>query len=159
MRAPLDSLAAETVAAGDDDALRAILEEACRLTGMGFAAIARVTDERWIACQVVDKIEFGLDPGDELRIKTTICNDIRECGKTIVIDDVSGNEQWRTHPTPMMYGFESYASLPVVLGDGTFFGTLCAIDPAPNQVSTDAIVRELERLAREASDILSRRIA
>jgi GAF domain-containing protein len=58
-----------------------------------------------------------------------------------------------------MYGFESYASLPVVLGDGTFFGTLCAIDPAPNQVSTDAIVRELERLAREASDILSRRIA
>ena len=153
----LDALVHDSVATGDDDRLRAILEEVCRITGMGFAAIARVTEERWIACQVLDRIEFGLDPGDELKIATTICDDIRASGRAIVIDHVAGNEEWRTHPTPMMYGFESYASLPIVLDDGTFFGTLCAIDPAPHEVSAPAIVEALERLAGEAARVVSER--
>ena len=34
----------------------AILDVVCRITGMGFAAIARVTDSRWIACAVRDDI-------------------------------------------------------------------------------------------------------
>lgn len=31
-------------------AVPTILDVVCRATGMGFAAIARVTDNRWIAC-------------------------------------------------------------------------------------------------------------
>ena len=154
-----DDWAAGAVAVGDDDALRAILAETCRITGMGFAAIARVTEERWIACQVLDRIEFGLDPGDELKIKTTLCNDIRECGQAIVIDTVLGNERWRTHPAPMMYGFESYASFPILLKDGTFFGTLCAIDPEPRDVSAETTIATLERFAGEAGTIISRQLS
>ena len=30
-----------------------------------------------------------------------------------------------------MYGFQSYISMPIVRKNGTFFGTLCAIDPKP----------------------------
>ena len=126
----------------------------CDLTGMGFAAVARVTEERWIACQVIDKIEFGLDPGDELRIKTTICEDIRACGTAIVIDHVSADEQWRTHHTPMLYGFESYASFPVFLDDGSFYGTLCAIDPAPRALSAPKVVETMAAYAREVTTIL-----
>ena len=59
-------------------AVRAILDRLCAITGMGFAAVARVTEDRWIACQVLDKIGFGLEPGGELAVKTTICNEIRE---------------------------------------------------------------------------------
>ncbi|WP_374942463.1 GAF domain-containing protein [Sphingomonas sp.] len=154
---PGDTFAAETARRGDDDALRAILAEVCRTTGMGFAAIARVTEARWIACQVLDRIEFGLEPGDELQIATTICNDIRECGNAVVIDHVAADAAWRTHPTPMLYGFESYASFPIVLEDGTFFGTLCAIDPAPHAVSSATIVNVLEGCARSAARILSAR--
>ena len=40
-----------------------ILEVICRSTGMGFAAIARVTDERWVCCALLDDIGFGLKPG------------------------------------------------------------------------------------------------
>ena len=43
-----------------------ILDVVCRITGMGFAAIARVTDDRWIACSVKDDIAFGLKAGGEL---------------------------------------------------------------------------------------------
>ncbi|MDB5687465.1 MAG: hypothetical protein JWR77_2054, partial [Rhizorhabdus sp.] len=70
-----DELAAEAAAQGDDDELRSILEEVCRITQMGFAAVARVTEDRWIACQVLDRIQFGLNPGDELDLKTTICDE------------------------------------------------------------------------------------
>ena len=151
-----DELARETAALGDDSAIRSILERVCRLTGMGFAAVARVTDERWIACQVLDRIEFGLVPGDELRIKTTICNDIRELGTAVVIDQVSADTEWRTHAAPMLYGFESYASFPVFLDDGSFYGTLCAIDPAPRDLSAAAVVAAMAGYALEVAAILNR---
>ena len=152
-----DELAAEVARQGDDPALRTILAEVCRITGMGFAAIARVTEQRWIACQVVDQIEFGLDAGDELQLKTTICNEIREHGRIVLIDHVAGNPDWRTHPTPMLYGFESYVSLPVLLADGSFYGTLCAIDPAPRALSSPDTVSAREGFARQAGAILSAR--
>ena len=120
-----DDIAAVQRVAGIDD----ILEQVCRLTGMGFAAVARVTEDRWVACQLVDKIECGLKPGDELQIKTTICDEIRASGKGVYIDDVDGNPKWRLHHTPVMYGFKSYISIPIMRADGSFFGTLCAIDP------------------------------
>src|SRR5688572_19504697 len=126
-----DEFAAEVAAQGDDPAITAILEEVCRITGMGFAAVARVTEQRRVACQVLDKIEFGLDAGDELEIKKTICDDIRKCGHPIIIDHIGADPEWLTHPVPVLYGFESYASLPVRLADGSFYGTLCAIDPEP----------------------------
>lgn len=153
-----DSFSAQVAAQGDDDAIRAVLREACRVTQMGFAAVARVTEERWIACQVEDQIEFGLDPGDELEIKQTICNDIRECGRAIVIDHVGADPEWRTHPVPILFGFESYASLPIFLEDGSFYGTLCAIDPEPRMLSAPDTIAALQRLTDEVAAILSRRI-
>ncbi len=152
-----DDFAAQAAALGNDDAIRTILEEVCALTNMGFAAVARVTEDRWIACQVLDKIEFGLNPGDELDVKTTICDDIRQCGRAIVIDHVGTNFEWRTHPTPMLYGFESYASLPLMLDDGRFFGTLCAIDPEPRSLSEQDTIAALADCATRVAVILSAR--
>jgi signal transduction histidine kinase len=112
-----------------------LLEVVCRTTGMGFAAVARVTTDRWIACSVRDEIDFGLKPGGELRIETTICNEIRQSGNVVIIDHVANDEMYRNHHTPRIYGFQSYISVPIVLKDGEFFGTLCAIDPAPARLN------------------------
>ena len=154
-----DDFAAEVAAQGDNDEIRLILEEVCEVTRMGFAAVARVTEERWIACQVLDRIEFGLDPGDELAIKQTICDDIRKCGHPIVIDHIGADPEWRTHPVPIIYGFESYASMPIFLEDGSFYGTLCAIDPEPRPLSAPETVAALRMLAERAAAILSPRVA
>ena len=154
-----DALAAEAAAQGDNEEIRAILEEVCRLTGMGFAAVARVTEERWIACQLIDRIEFGLDPGDELEIKKTICDDIRKCGHPIVIDHIGADPAWRTHPVPILFGFESYASFPVTLADGRFYGTLCAIDPKPRPLSAPETIAALQACADRVGAILSRELA
>ena len=136
-----------------------LLEQVCRLTGLGFAAVARVTDRRWVACQVIDRVDFGLDPGDELELKTTICDEIRQSGQGVFIDDVNADEGWRTHHTPILYGFRSYVSLPIVLADGSFFGTLCAIDPEPRATGLADIVPTLNEFAATIAAALNERRA
>jgi signal transduction histidine kinase len=122
-------------AIGRIDAVPAILDLVCRVSGMGFAAVARVTEDRWIACSVKDEIGFGLAPGGELEVETTICHEIRQCRQAVVIDHVAEDVAWRDHHTPARYGFQSYISVPIVLADGRFFGTLCAIDPKPHELT------------------------
>ena len=117
-----------------------LLNVVCSTTGMGFSAIARVTDERWVTCGVHDSIDFGLKPGDELDLKTTICNEIRVANNAVVIDSVKDDPFYCNHHTPALYGFQSYISVPIIRKDGSFFGTLCAIDPAPRNVSSPAVL-------------------
>ncbi len=118
------------------DAVPKILEVVCRTTGLGFAAVARVTEKRWIACAVRDEIEFGLTPGGELEVATTLCDEIRDSGQAIVIDHASEDTNFCQHPTPKLYGFQSYISVPIILSGDRFFGTLCAIDPKPARLNT-----------------------
>lgn len=133
-------LGADVEAVARIDIIPTILDVVCRTTRMRFAAVARVTDTRWVACSVRDDIAFGLRPGSELRLATTICDEIRRHGRAVVIDDVPADPRFCDHPTPAMYGFRSYISMPIVLPDGTFFGTLCAIDPAAARVDTPEVV-------------------
>jgi len=121
-------------------AVPTILDVVCRTTGMGFAAVARVTEDRWVACSVLDNIHFGLKPGGELKVDTTICHEIRQVRQPVVIDHVDEDEVYRDHHTPRMYGFQSYISIPIFLPDGSFFGTLCAIDPKPARVNTPEVL-------------------
>jgi signal transduction histidine kinase len=153
------------------DAVPTILDVVCQTTGMGFAAVARVTDDRWIACGVKDNVAFGLVPGGELKIETTICNEIRQHREPVVIDNVAEDPIYAKHHTPAIYGLQSYISMPIILPDGRFFGTLCAIDPKPNKLNTPAVIgmfklfAELiafhldahERLTESATELASHR--
>jgi len=145
--APAYSLAEDIDLVAEIAAIPRILDTLCRLTGMGFAAVARVTDERWIACSTLDLIGFGLGPGDELVVASTICDEIRDHRQPVVIDDVAQDARYRDHHTPRQYGFRSYISVPIVLKDGSFFGTLCAIDPRPAQPSRPEVLASCELFA------------
>jgi signal transduction histidine kinase len=133
-------IAADIAAVQRIDAVPRILEIVCRSTGMGFAAVARVTDKRWVCCAVRDEIEFGLQPGGELKVETTICHEIRQSHHAVVIDHVAEDEVFAGHHTPAMYGFQSYISVPIALADGTIFGTLCAIDPRPARLKNPVTI-------------------
>lgn len=124
-----------------------ILNVICRSTGMGFAAVARVTDSQWVACAVQDQIGFGLQPGGELKLESTICNEIRQHHETVVIDHVAEDATYCNHHTPATYGFQSYISVPIFLNNGSFFGTLCAIDPRPNRLNSPEVVGMFELYA------------
>lgn len=53
----------DVAAIGRVVAVPRILEVVCRSTGMRFAAVARVTEDRWAACAMRDEIAFGRLPG------------------------------------------------------------------------------------------------
>ncbi|MCM4158195.1 histidine kinase [Gramella sp. AN32] len=118
---------------------------------MRFAAIARVTEERWITCMSQDNIDFGLEPGDELELETTICNEIRQHSEPVIIDNVSENKEFCTHHTPIKYGFQSYISFPIFKKNGEFFGTLCAIDPEPAKLEN----KETHELFKLYTELIS----
>ncbi len=116
-------------------AVPTIMRVVAEMTGLRFVCIARVTPETWTACAVLDQIGFGLQAGDELVVASTICHEVRQHNTLVVIDKVSEDARFRAHPTPAMYGFESYFSIPVYRKNGAFFGTLCGLDPLPAHLS------------------------
>ncbi|AGA85161.1 GAF domain-containing sensor histidine kinase [Stutzerimonas stutzeri] len=129
-------------------AVPAILQVVSETTGLRFAAVARVTEDSWTACAVLDRIEFGLKVGGELDVTTTLCSEIHASQQPIIISQVSADPGYCNHHTPQMYGFESYISVPVLRADGSFFGTLCALDPLPRDLSSPATPAMFESFAR-----------
>ncbi|MDC6382640.1 GAF domain-containing sensor histidine kinase [Pseudomonas graminis] len=129
-------------------AVPVILSMVKHMTGMRFAAIARVTESHWVACAVDDSINFGLKPGGELVLESTICHEIRQHQQPVVFGHASADPHFATHHTPLTYGLESYISIPIVQADGRFFGTLCAIDSVPANLDDPAIVKTLTLFAQ-----------
>ena len=142
-----NSFAEDIAAVASIKAVPTILDIVCRTTGMRFAAVARVTEDRWVACSLRDDIAFGLQPGGELNVKTTICHEIRQHRNPVIIDNVAEDMAYRSHHTPALYGLQSYISVPILLSDGRFFGTLCAIDPAPRRLQTPETLEMFEMFA------------
>jgi signal transduction histidine kinase len=141
-------------------AVPTILDIVCQSTGMGFAAVARVTEDRWIACQVLDNVNFGLPAGGELQVETTLCHEIRQHRQVVAIDNVAQDLVYSNHHTPRIYGLQSYISVPILLPDGRFFGTLCAIHTEPaslnnaQTINTFKLFAELIAYHLDASDQL-----
>ena len=130
-----EAIAADIEAVSRIGAVPLVLRVICQTTGAGFAAVARVTDKTWTACAVRDDIPLGLQPGGRLDIDTTLCKEVRAAHTTIAFDDASTHPTYCGHPTPKLYGFRSYISMPIVLADGEYFGNLCALDPRPLPLS------------------------
>jgi two-component sensor histidine kinase len=140
-----DSAAVEAV--GRINAVSSILELLLDSTGLGFGAVARVTETSWTACAVLDRIGFGLPVGGTLEVATTFCSEIRTSSTPIVIDQASTDAIYCTHRTPKMYGFESYIAVPIILRSGEIFGTICALDPKPAKLSNPKTLKTLQLFA------------
>lgn len=130
------------------DAVPVILSMVKHMTGMRFAAVARVTEKNWVACAVDDSIDFGLKPGGELVLESTICHEIRQHKKPVIFGHASAHPIFSLHHTPRIYGLESYISIPIIKANGEFFGTLCAIDSVPANLDEPAIAQTLTLFAQ-----------
>lgn len=118
------------------DAVPVILDILCRSTGMRFAAVARVKEDEWIACSLIDEMNLGIPKGGTVSLATMICKEVCETNELIVINDVATHPRYVNHPGPKLYGYRSYISMPIIRGDGATFGTLCAQDPSPRPLNT-----------------------
>ena len=129
------------------EAIPTILDAVAAITGLGFVCVARVTEDSWVTCAVLDKLDFGLKPGDPLDIKTTLCEKVRNTKAAIVINHVSEDAVYCDHHTPAIYGFQSYISIPIIRKNGDYFGTLCGLDPSPANLSNTAVIASMTMFA------------
>ena len=127
-------------------AIKMILETLQKLTGMRLSLVARVDSDSWTACAVLDNIEFGLNPGDQLELSTTYCNTVREGASPLIVKHASQSELYRNHPGYKVYGVESYLAVPLFRQNGDCFGVMCALDLEPKEFS-DELVQTFELFA------------
>ncbi|MDO6568525.1 HAMP domain-containing sensor histidine kinase [Alteromonas sp. 1_MG-2023] len=129
------------------EAVPHIMKMLSDVTGLRFICVARVTEDNWTMCAVLDQVNFNLIPGDELDIKTTFCNQVRKSTKAIMIEHAKEDTVYRESEIPIMYGFESYFSYPIYNKNGDFFGTLCGLDPLPTILKTEKIKNQIKSFA------------
>ena len=151
-------IAKAVAAVGRIDAVPMLLKVACEITGMRFAAVARVTDTTWTACAVQDDIEFGMKPGAQIAAHTTLCSDSWASRIPIVIAHASVDARYCSHGAPKPYQIESYLSVPITLADGRYFGNLCALDPSPASVAEARVVSMFELFAAFIASQLDRQL-
>jgi len=142
------NIAADIASIQSIPAVPTILETVAAITGLRFVCVARVTGDSWTTCAVLDRLAFGLKVGDGLDVTTTLCEEVRDTGLTVVIDNVSTDTRYRDHHTPRIYGFQSYISVPLFRPDGEYFGTLCGLDPVAANLSAPVVMNSLALFAQ-----------
>lgn len=140
------------------DAVPAMLRLISEQTQLRFSAVAHVTDDLWVACAVLDLLDFGLVSGSELPVETTLCLQARNQRKAVVIEHASMDPLYRSHQTPKLYNFESYVSMPIFLRDGSHFGNLCALDPLPRPIGTPTVLAMFAAYAALLGQLLDREL-
>jgi signal transduction histidine kinase len=140
------------------DAVPTLLEVLCEITGMRFAAVARVTDKIWTACAVKDDIQLGVTPGCQIPVRKTLCIESKALRAPIVIEHLSAHPRYRDHPVPKLYQIESYVSVPIILSNGRYFGSLCALDRNPAKVGEPRILSMFKHFATLIGSQLDRQL-
>lgn len=117
------------------EAVMMILKTLNDMTGLRYSLVARLTEDTWTACAILDNMNFGLQPGDELVLQSTYCNTIREQHAPVLVRHASREPEFQDHPALKTYAVESYIGVPLYRRNGEYFGVLCALDLEPHDIS------------------------
>jgi signal transduction histidine kinase len=128
-----------------------IMRVIAETTGMRWIGVTRVTPELCTMCAVHDELDMGFGAGDVIPLANTLCDRVRQSHADLIITDVSTDPVYSGHDVPRRFGFQSYFSIPVFRRDGSFFGTLCGLDPAPRALGAGATVDTIKLFAQMLS--------
>ena len=143
--ARLSALAARGFA-DPDEAIAAILDLARDLLGLTTAVVAQSDGDVWRALHVADAA-FGLVPGATLPLADTFCS-LVTAAEPVVIADAPNDPRGGLVAAPARLGVRAFVGVPLVLRDGTVYGTLCALDRRASNPGGEAVaaLRILARL-------------
>ena len=133
-----------------DDAINETLELLADLIGIGLTMIHRLEGDTLVVSHACDRIGLGIRTPIRVARADTFCDAVLASLTPLVIRDADAEPRWRHLPGKLLVGTRSYASVPIVLGNGRVFGTLCAHDRR---------VLDLGQAEVDAMRILARMIA
>ncbi len=141
-------------AVGRNEYIPMLLQVLCEITGLGFAAVARVAGSTWGACAVQDDIHLGITPGCQLALGEGLYDESRRTHIPMFISRVNEDEHYPEHPLLERVGVETYCSVPITLGNGRYFGNLCALDSKPASLAPAYVLWMFTRFAALIGSLL-----
>ena len=127
------------------------------LLGMDVAYIAEFDGPNQVL-RVVDGdgASFGFGPDSMVPLKDTYCQRILDGRLTNPVADTALQPEAAAMPITAAIGVGAYTSVPLVLGDGRFYGTLCCASHEAKPGLGERDVQMLHVLARLTADQIER---
>src|SRR5215211_1319353 len=119
---------AATPFASLDEAINQTLALLADLTGISLTMIHRLEGDTLVVSHACDRMGLGIQTPVTVRRAHTFCDTVLESLTPLIVPDADADPRWRQLPGKLLVGTRSYLSVPIVLGDGRVFGTLCAHD-------------------------------
>ncbi len=151
---------------GASAAIHRILELAREQLGMDVAYVAELTDTSQVLRVVVgDASSFGVAGGATMPLEATYCSRMVAGRVPNAVPDTGAEPELASLPITAAAQIGSYLGVPLELGDGRVYGTLCAVshDPTPELAERHVeLMRFLaglivERIEREEREAIERR--
>lgn len=133
-----------------DEAINETLALIADFAGLSLAMIHRLEGDDLIVSHACDRMGLGIQTPLAVPRSATFCDSVLESLTPLIVRDADADPHWSQLPGKLLVGTRSYISVPILLGNGRVFGTLCAHDRR---------VLELGQTEIDAMRILARMIA
>lgn len=132
---------------------RTVLSFLHRRMGFDLWMVTRTEGAAWIALQTEDH-GYGVSAGKVFRWADSFCSEMVKGKGPNIAPSSDAVPAYAAAPIGRQVQIKAYAGVPLSLKDGSLFGTLCGIHPAPLPESTLEHQELLELLAANLSTIL-----
>lgn len=139
-----------------ESAASAVLEFLHAELGLGLWMVTRTDGDDWIILASRDAAEYAIADGDVLRWSDSFCSRMVSGVGPRVAPVAMDVPSYAAAPAAFDYDIGAYVGVPLTTVDGRLFGTLCAIDPAPQPASLEGAQGLLELCAQLLSTVLDR---
>ncbi|HLG43700.1 MAG TPA: sensor domain-containing diguanylate cyclase [Nitrospirales bacterium] len=134
-------------------AASAVLEYLYKLLGFKLCMVTRTEGNDWIILHALDH-SYGVIDGDVFPWSDSFCSRMVAGIGPRIAPRSAEILAYREAPINRRIPTGAYVGMPLVRGDGSLFGTLCAIDPSPQPDQIANQQPTIELLARMLSTIL-----
>ena len=134
--------------------LDAHLAELQQRFGMALWMITRLRDDDLVILRARDD-HYGLAQGHRLQWQKSYCVRMVELGAPCIATDAQHTPSYNDVPINSDLTTGAYIGLPLVDRDNQLFGTLCALDPNPQDPSLEQALPALQHEARLIGFLLS----
>lgn len=136
-----------------DSAARGVLSYLRQQLAFQLWMVTRTEGEDWIMLQVED-YGYGVGEGSVFCWSDSFCSRMVTDQGPRVAPQVNSVPAYVDAPIGKQVTIGAYVGIPIVLSDGSLFGTLCAIDPEPQSETIREKLPTIELLAKLLSTIL-----
>lgn len=134
--------------------LDAHLAELQQRFGMALWMITRLRDDELVILRSRDDY-YGLAQAQRLQWQKSYCVRMVELSAPCIASNAQHNSSYNDAPINSELTIGAYIGLPLVDRDNQLFGTLCALDPKPQDPSLEQALPALQHEARLISFLLS----